>query len=104
MDVAREVGLFIYRYCRQLIATSQDNLLDFLEKVCYNNNMARPKKDPAMRMDTDIRIPVTEEQKRLIQDAVADDPAGMAAWARIVLLHAARRKIAEKGKASHKNL
>jgi hypothetical protein len=40
-------------------------------------------------MDTDLRIPVTAEQKRLISAAVAGDPRGLAAWARDVLLDAA---------------
>jgi len=40
-------------------------------------------------MNTDLRIPVTAEQKRLIGEAVADDPRGLAAWAREVLLSAA---------------
>lgn len=46
-------------------------------------------------MDTDLRIPVTSEQKALIQQATADEPEGMAAWARAVLLHAAKRKVAQ---------
>ena len=45
-------------------------------------------------MDIDIRIPVTADQKRLISEAVADEPAGMAAWARGVLIQAARERIA----------
>jgi hypothetical protein len=44
-------------------------------------------------MDTDLRIPVTSEQKALIQTATRDEPEGMAAWARAVLLEAARRKV-----------
>jgi hypothetical protein len=43
-------------------------------------------------MDTDLRIPVTSEQKALIAEATRDEPGGMAAWARAVLLQAARRK------------
>jgi hypothetical protein len=46
-------------------------------------------------MDLDLRIPVTSEQKALIQEATADDPEGMAAWARQVLLQAAHARIAE---------
>ena len=46
-------------------------------------------------MDTDLRIPVTSEQKALIQQATADEAEGMAAWARAVLLDAARRKLAK---------
>jgi hypothetical protein len=41
-------------------------------------------------MDTDLRIPVTSEQKQLILEATSEEPEGMAAWARAVLLHAAR--------------
>lgn len=60
--------------------------------------MARKPKDPALRMDTDVRIPLTADQKQLILDAVADEPSGLAAWARGVLLEAAKKKIDEKGK------
>lgn len=56
--------------------------------------MARPPKASQLRMDADIRIPVTAEQKRLISKAIADEPGGMAAWARVVLIHAARERIA----------
>ena len=45
-------------------------------------------------MDTDLRIPVTSEQKALILEATSDEPEGMAAWARMVLLDAAKRKAA----------
>jgi hypothetical protein len=53
--------------------------------------MARPPKDPKLRMDTDLRIPVTGDQKRLIAEAASEEPAGMAAWARSVLLEAAAK-------------
>ncbi len=43
-------------------------------------------------MSIDLRIPVTAEQKRRIMAAVADEPGGFAAWAREVLLKAARDK------------
>jgi hypothetical protein len=46
-------------------------------------------------MDTDLRIPVTSEQKALIAEATSDEPEGMAAWARALLLEAARRKLAK---------
>ena len=42
-------------------------------------------------MDTSLRIPVTSEQKAVIDEATADEPEGMAAWARAVLLEAAVR-------------
>jgi hypothetical protein len=64
-----------------------------LEKVVYDYGMARPRKDPALRMDNDLRIPVTADQKELIAQAVADDPGGLAAWARQVLIQAAQRRL-----------
>jgi hypothetical protein len=58
--------------------------------------MARPPKNGRLRMDTDLRIPVTSEQKALIMEATEDEPEGMAAWARAVLSEAARKKIAKR--------
>jgi hypothetical protein len=52
-------------------------------------------------MDTDLRIPVTSEQKALIVEATSDEPEGMAAWARAVLLAAAKRKL-DKGNGDKK--
>jgi hypothetical protein len=45
-------------------------------------------------MDTDLRIPLTSEQKGLIDQATEDEPEGKAAWARAILLTAAKKKIA----------
>ena len=58
-----------------------------------------------MRMDTDLRIPLTTEQKALIDEATADEPGGKAAWARDILWNAAKRKAAKerKAKAARKN-
>jgi hypothetical protein len=56
--------------------------------------MARPPKTGRLRLDKDLRIPVTSEQKALIVEAAAGEPEGMAAWARTVLLRAARDRIA----------
>lgn len=67
--------------------------LTFLEKLVYNTLMPRPRKEGRLRMDTDLRIPVTSEQKALIAEATSDEPEGMAAWARAVLLRAAREKL-----------
>jgi hypothetical protein len=47
-------------------------------------------------MDIHLRIPVTDEQKELIDRATEDEPEGMAAWARVILLGAARRKLAKR--------
>lgn len=64
--------------------------------------MGRPRKYGALPMDTDLKIPVTSEQRALIQQATADEPGGMAAWARVILLGAARRKLA-RGKPEAKD-
>jgi hypothetical protein len=50
-------------------------------------------------MDTDLRIPLTRVQKQIIEEAVSDEPSGMAAWARAVLLDAAKKKLEKKEKA-----
>ncbi len=55
----------------------------------------RPRKYGDARMDIHLRIPVTDEQHAMIQQATADEPEGMAAWARALLLAAARRKLAK---------
>ncbi len=55
--------------------------------------MVRRRKDPKLRMAKDLRIPVTDELKRLIEEATSDEPEGMAAWARGVLREAAQRKV-----------
>ncbi len=57
--------------------------------------MARPRKDGRLRMDTSLRIPVTSEQKALIVKATSDEPEGMAAWARAILLRAAQDRLAK---------
>jgi hypothetical protein len=55
----------------------------------------RPRKYGEQRMTIHLRIPVTDEQKALIDEVTADEPEGMAAWARTLLLGAARRKQAK---------
>lgn len=74
--------------------------MTLLEKVYYNTRMPRPRKAGKLRMDTDLRIPVTTEQKQVITEATADEPEGMAAWARAVLLQAATRKLARARKST----
>lgn len=48
-------------------------------------------------MDTDLRIPLTAEQKAIIDEATADEPEGKAAWARAILLGVAKRKLTKAG-------
>ncbi len=59
--------------------------------------MGRPRKDGRLLMNTDFRIPLTSEQKALLDEATRDEPEGKAAWARNLLLQAARKKISRKG-------
>ncbi len=56
--------------------------------------MARPRKDGRLRMETSLRIPVTSEQKQIIVEATRDEPEGMAAWVRAIVLNAAKQKAA----------
>lgn len=53
-------------------------------------------------MNIHLRIPVTDEQKALIDQATAGEAEGMAAWARAILLGAARRKLA-KSRSDRRN-
>jgi hypothetical protein len=58
--------------------------------------MARPHKAAHLRKDVDLRIPLTAEQKRLIQEAARLDEADMAAWVRPLLIQAAQERVARK--------
>jgi len=62
--------------------------------------MARPPKDPALRMDSDLRIPLTQAQKAMIYDAAKADQSDVAAWVRPILLGAASERL---GKSKHKH-
>jgi hypothetical protein len=55
--------------------------------------MARPPKNPDLRMDKDLRIPVTAEQRETVNRAAQAAGQDMAAWARSLLLTAARRQL-----------
>jgi hypothetical protein len=61
----------------------------------YNMGMGRPRKYGELRMDTDLRIPLTTEQKALIDAATAGIAEGKAEWARALLLKAAQRMLAK---------
>lgn len=73
--------------------------LVFLEKVVYTVDMARRRKDPKLLMTTDLRVPLTEDQKRLLVEATSDEPQGMAAWVRAIILQAAQRKLSRRERA-----
>lgn len=58
--------------------------------------MARPPKSKAERKDTDLRIPVTAEQKEQILQAVKCAGFDMAGWARPILVKEAQKILARK--------
>jgi uncharacterized protein (DUF1778 family) len=58
--------------------------------------MARPLKDPQLRMDEEIRVPLTADQKAVIRRAADAAGLDMAAWIRPILLAAAKRGSAKK--------
>jgi hypothetical protein len=57
--------------------------------------MGRPRKFGSLPLDSDLRIPVTSEQRAVIVEATRDVPEGMAGWARELLLAAAKRRLAK---------
>ena len=52
--------------------------------------MVRPKKDKSDRKSSDLRIPLTDGQKGLIVQAARLAGIDMAAWARPIILQAAK--------------
>ena len=56
----------------------------------------RPKKDPSERMTIPLRIMLTASQDELIRQAAAGD---VSAWARPILLEAARSRVGNAEKA-----
>jgi uncharacterized protein (DUF1778 family) len=55
--------------------------------------MARPKKNPDSLLDAELRIRVTAEQHRLIMKAVELEQSDMSAWARLILIKAAKDRV-----------
>ena len=64
--------------------------------------MARARKTPAERKDYHLRIPLSAEQRALIEKAVTLEGTEKAGWARALLLTAARRRIAKSEGESRK--
>jgi uncharacterized protein (DUF1778 family) len=59
--------------------------------------MARPFKDPALRMDVDLRVPLTAAQKALIVQAASTTQTDVATWVRPILIEAAQGQLASSG-------
>jgi uncharacterized protein (DUF1778 family) len=64
--------------------------------------MPRPPKDPSDRKTSEVRIPVTEEQKKIIADAAAEQGADVATWLRPIVLMAAEEQLSKQRKKSHR--
>jgi hypothetical protein len=62
--------------------------------------MARPFKEPHLRKDTDLRIPLTADQKRLVVLAANLAQADVATWLRPIILQAANEWVAKAGGSS----
>jgi uncharacterized protein (DUF1778 family) len=65
--------------------------------------MPRPRKNPEDRKDYHLRVPLTDAQRSLIEEACRLAEQDLAGWSRTVLLDAARRKVRQAGKASGKS-
>lgn len=63
--------------------------------------MGRPPKHPSLRMEIDLRIPVTKGQRNLIFGVAQVSGLEMASWARQILLKAALDTIDEKTKVKY---
>lgn len=64
--------------------------------------MARPLKEPSERKSVDVRIPLTEEQKKIIAEAAAEEGADVATWARPILLAVAQERMVKRPKRTGK--
>jgi len=70
-----------------MITTVKRLGIEFRNYFATNIRMAgRPPKDPSQRKGVDLRIPVTVDQKRLVNEAMALDHREFAAWARELIL------------------
>src|SRR5947209_3580994 len=80
--------LLLWPYYGHETRSVVDNLENFGHNIAI---MGRPRKAGQLLMDAYLRIPVTGEQKQIIMKATGDEPEGMSARARSVLLEAAKR-------------
>lgn len=64
--------------------------------------MGRPFKKPEDRKTTDIRIPMREADKRLVEEAMALDGQQLATWARDLILTEAQNLLAAARKKTRK--
>lgn len=55
--------------------------------------MARPQKERRLLMNARLRIPVTEDQKKLVEEAANLEQLDVTAWIRPIILQAARERV-----------
>jgi hypothetical protein len=65
--------------------------------------MARPRKPPGERKDYHLRVPLSDAQRSLVEEAARLDDQDKAAWARSVLLDAAKRRVEKARKSGSKS-
>jgi len=53
--------------------------------------MARPPKKPEDRKTHHLRVPVTDAQRQIVEEAIKLEGLDFAEWARAILLDAAKR-------------
>lgn len=68
--------------------------LDIIGNYFYHENMARPRKEKSLLMNIPLRIMLTAGQRELIGRAAEVEGLDMTAWARPILLQAARARVA----------
>lgn len=68
--------------------------IDIFSAFFYHQNMGRPPKKKSLLMNVPLRIMLTAEQKELIVKAADGIGVDMAAWARPILLEAAKKSVA----------
>jgi len=67
-----------------------------------SNGRGRPPKAKEDRKAKDLRVPVTQEQKEVVAEAMRLSGQDMASWARPILLDAAQTIISEAAKRARR--
>lgn len=65
----------------------------------YDYCMARPRKEPGERKDYHLRVPLTDAQHAVIEEASRLDDQDKAAWARAILVDVAKKRVAKAKRA-----
>jgi uncharacterized protein (DUF1778 family) len=65
--------------------------------------MVRPAKTPSKKMDRTLPVRLTIEQRKLIEAAAASCSLEASSWVRMVMVEAARQRLAEVMKQNEQN-